>query len=150
MAPSVPPIPVLDLSTLVDRPFIRIDGTNYDIRHPDEFSLVQQLRQQRQAERVMLLVQAMVEKQASTADEEEYVSILDQSCRAVLIAPDAIHEKLRDDHRLAIVKAFTELLLEKTRKRAEATPPDQPPSTNSGTATSLDSPASTMEIPSGG
>lgn len=151
MATSVPPASVLDLSTVVDRPFITIDGEKCEIRHPDEFSLIQQLRQQRLAERVMALVALMLEKQASEADEQEYTRIVDDSCRQVLIAPDEIHRKLRDDHRLAIVKAFTELSLETTRQRAGAPAPiPDPHAPSSGTSSSLASSDSTEATPSGG
>lgn len=151
MATTVPPAPVLDLSTVVDRPFLKIDGEQFEIRHPDEFSLVQQLRQQRHAERVMALVEGMLHEPPSEATEREYAALLDQSCRQVLMAPDPIHEKLRDEHRLAIVKAFTGLLLERTRQRAGAPAPTSDPSEpNPGMSSSPDLPASTVETPSGG
>jgi len=148
-------IPSLDISTLVERPRVIIDGESFDMRHPDEFSLVEQLRLMRQARRLVELVHALTSDQSTDptvieAREREYDAIVNNTCRAVLLAPDDIHAKLREEHRVAISRAFTRLQSEQQRlRRTGANPETEEPATT-GTSSSPDSPDSTAVTPSAG
>jgi hypothetical protein len=134
MAPSES---VLDLSTLVDRPVVTIDRERYELRHPDELSLLDQLRMTRSATRVQVLVGLLtdVDRAPTPAEEDEYRALLDQTCRAILVAPDAVHAKLRDDHRVAIGRAFTQLQSAKNRQLAGAGAQPAVPETNDAPTT---------------
>lgn len=142
----------LDLTTVVERPQVRIDGELYDLKHPDEFSLVQSLRLSRQGQRVIELVTLLTDGVARAAPEvaaaeQEYEQLLDTTCRAVLVAPDAVHARLREDHRVAITRAFT-LLQTATLPRAGANAPEG--TTTTGTSSSLASAGSMAATPSAG
>ncbi|HMJ87978.1 MAG TPA: hypothetical protein VK504_32600 [Vicinamibacterales bacterium] len=153
MADSVTSPSALDLSTLVERHHVRIDGERYELRHPDEFSLIEQLRLFRQAKRVVELVTILTSDTAtpSEAEEKEYETLLDLTCRAVLDAPDEVHARLREEHRSAISRAFTQLQSEtNSRKRAGANPVTTAAPETNGSSSSLDSVDSTAATPSAG
>jgi hypothetical protein len=97
--------PILDLTTLVERPKIRIDGQLYGVRDTDEVNLVEYHRLQRLGEKVDLLSKDGL----SEAETEEALKALDTACRMILEAPDEVHQKIRDSHRMQILKVFTDL-----------------------------------------
>lgn len=103
--------PVLELTTLTDRASIRIDGKPYELRHRDEFAY---MAFRRHAHRFQRLGQLLRAKTISEKAEKEQSRLLDQFTQAILIAPPAVHAKLRDTHRLEIVKAFSSLLPTRT------------------------------------
>jgi hypothetical protein len=116
--PNTPltPAPVLDLSTLVERPIITIDKKPYELRHPDELSIIERMRVAKLSDRVLALTNAIIAAPEdgdglgiSEAEEVELVTKADQVCRALLLAPDDIHARLRDEHRIAIAQAFSML-----------------------------------------
>jgi hypothetical protein len=136
MTPPLPP--TLSISTLVTRPAVEIDGERYALFHPDEFALLQRvtlLAQYRRATELLGAVEAV-----SPAQAQELHGILDAMVRSVFVdAPDAVHQKLRDDHRAQIAGAFTRLLHERARAvvGAQTTAPTDPmppptPTTHSG------------------
>lgn len=95
--------PILDLGTLASRPTVRIDGKSYEMRTSDEFTYLVYRQYQRQFQRLGVLLK---KKRASQAEEKEQVRLLEDVVRKILLAPDAVHARLRDTHRLEIVKAF--------------------------------------------
>jgi hypothetical protein len=150
--PVVIDAPVLDISTLVDRPRVVIDGESYELKHPGEFSIVEQMRMMRQAKRIMVLVDRLMgDAEPTEAEECEYTTLSEASCRRVLIAPDDVHAKLREPHRVAIVQAFTALQSTTSRQAtgASETAAEQTP-TPTGASTSPTLSASTEAIPSNG
>jgi len=119
MAPrSTTPVPLLDISTLVTREHVRIDGTNYPLRSADELTYLFNRTLGGKFGRVGELLQR---KRRSKAQEQEKHRLLDECCRAVLEAPPLVHKKLSDRHRMEIVAVFS-LLLQARRKAAGATP----------------------------
>jgi hypothetical protein len=97
--------PLLDLTTLVERPFISIDGQKYELVTAGEMSPLD-------FHRLMRRIQEIQAVEPSTAGEPELVRVAklwDELCRSVLLAPDDIHTKLKDHHRTAILRAFTQL-----------------------------------------
>lgn len=97
--------PLLDLNTLVERPTIRVNGELYGLRDPDEVNLLEMERLKRLGEKVDVLGKDNI----SEAEIEEALKALDIACRMVLDAPDDVHRKLRDSHRMQILKVFTDL-----------------------------------------
>lgn len=98
---------LLDL-TIDDRPFMKINGKPYEVRTPGEFSYLAYRKHTRDFHR---MGQLLTQKRALTKKEEaEHDRLLDSMARMILMAPDAVHQKLRPVHRLEIIKAFSQLL----------------------------------------
>ncbi len=119
--------PLLDLTTLVERPFIRIDGESYDLFDPGEMSPLQ-------FHRIMLKAEELQSIDSTAAGEpelERVAKLLDDLCRLVLIAPDEVHARLKDRHRRAVLASFSVLQLAtaaRVRSEAEAVAPSGPTS----------------------
>lgn len=105
-----PQSPLLTLDTLIERPSIAIDGALFALRTPDDLSLVEHHRYARLAGRLDVLMQRAIQAPEDAETERELTATLDQMGRIVLDAPDVVHARLKDTHRLAIVTAFTTLL----------------------------------------
>lgn len=101
--------PVLTLSTVIDRPQIAIDGRLYSLRHADELPWLvyrDKANVYRQAAALFSL------KTRSAAQERELQRILPPLVASLVVdAPATVLRKLTDDHRLAIVATFSNLLL---------------------------------------
>ena len=98
---------VLELTTTVERPVIKIDGHAYAMRHPEECSLLEQhyLRQ---------WGQEIADAFKGDELDPEAMSLAEQRLREVvgLIMPElpqAIAQSLSDTQRLAIMRGFTGL-----------------------------------------
>lgn len=97
--------PLLSVATLIERPTIDIDGTKYEMRHPDELSLVDSHRFSRWAQRFEEL--AKQDEPGAELDE-----IADRIARAALIAvPEEVLARLTGQHKAAVAEVFTALLL---------------------------------------
>jgi hypothetical protein len=127
--------PVLELDALVERRTVAIKLSTgrqeFELRNSGEFSILEFHRLGTWGARIDEL-SAQVDGLAKVAGGEipeqlitELSSLLDQFCRLILMAPDAVHLVLSDTHRLRITKAFTELPggpPAQTGERAEAAP----------------------------
>lgn len=107
MARTTAPVPILDISTLVTREHVRIDGALYALRNADELTYLFNRTLGAKFGRVGGLLQR---KKRTKAQEQEKHQLLDECCRAVLDAPPAVHQKLSDRHRMEIVAVFSQLL----------------------------------------
>ncbi len=105
-APAIPG-PVLSLATLVERRTIKIDDKLYDLKHPGELGLVDHQRIGTQAS-LLSGLQARGEE-VSEGEAALLSGALDSCCRLILEAPDEIHARLNDFHRMGILNAFTQL-----------------------------------------
>ncbi|MGD9906429.1 MAG: hypothetical protein AB7U83_23420 [Vicinamibacterales bacterium] len=96
--------PILELDTRVqpDLSYVRIDGADYALMHPVLFGLAEHVRLIRDGERVDRL-SATAETDAERA---ELSQLLDAIVRRIVKAPDDVHQRLVDPHRLAIVAAY--------------------------------------------
>lgn len=146
-----PQFDTLDLTTLVERPKVRIDGELFELRHPDELSIVEQLRLEKMSQRAVHLIDEMraAAEGPSEEQQQELAAVMDKTCRLVLVAPDSVHAKLREPHRSAISRAFSVLQRASLRaaganQDAEATP------ITTGVNSSPDSVASTAATRPGG
>lgn len=120
--------PLLDLTTLIERPFVQIDGQRYDLVDAGEMSPLDFHRLMRKLGEIQAI-------DPMTTDEAELTRIAklwDDLCRQILLAPDEIHARLKDHHRTAILRAFTKLQHEaaaRARSDGAAAAPDGPTST---------------------
>jgi acid phosphatase family membrane protein YuiD len=145
--------PILDLSTLVDRPKIRIDGTLYELRSPDELSVLDSQRLTSAGKRIDALAGAS--DPAGEDDSGELAGLIDDVTRRVLVEiPETVFESLSQIQKLSICEVFTGLLLGRRMALAGAiarkltdSPKDMP---STGAMPSRDSSASTVVIPKGG
>jgi hypothetical protein len=105
--------PLLDLTTLIERSQVRIDGQLYDLLDAGELSLLQY-------HRLVRLGARLDDMQFDTEEQCAEVSrALDEFCRLVLVAPKEVQDKLSDGRRNQIVSVFMKLL---RAWAAEATP----------------------------
>ena len=95
--------PILELSTDSATCPIKIDAKAYAIRHPNALSLFDFKHVDRQLPRVAHLLQQTA---PSPEQRQELSQLLAEVTAIVLEAPDAVHAKLKDTHRLIIVEAF--------------------------------------------
>lgn len=100
---------VLDLSTSITRHTIKVDGKAYELRDPDELSLLEQhyLRQWGQD----------IEESFADESDAEAVSKGEHALRQTIgllmpSLPAEISERLSDTQRLAIIRGFTRLASE--------------------------------------
>jgi hypothetical protein len=100
--------PVLDLTTQPhERAVIRINGTDYPLKAMSTLGLRDYFYMQRTGPTVA----ALLEKSNLTVKEDQALSAsLDELCRRVLEAPDAVHAALGNVHRMRIFAAFSRLL----------------------------------------
>lgn len=126
--------PLLDLNTLVIRPLVRIDGVAYEMRGPDELSILENHRLLALGKRA----EAIEEIQDPTeADHAEYQEVLSRICRTVLLAPAEVLGRLLVPQRAAVALTFSRLWLmaslRTTRAIVETTkaqiPTAEPPTT---------------------
>lgn len=108
--------PLLDLDTLIERPFIRIDEAAYDLRSPGELSVFASAQLQRWGQRMQQLQGESTEEALAELDE-----LVGKIARAVMVdIPDEVFAKLSGEHRMAIIEVFTGLRLRETLKVAGA------------------------------
>lgn len=109
-APSdgAPAGPLLDLSTLIERPVIRIDGIGYEILSPDEISIIDGHRLGVWGRRINVLAES------DDADAEaELEQLIDKVARKVAVGvPGEVFAKLSGANKQAIADVFTGLLLQ--------------------------------------
>src|SRR5262245_25419825 len=97
----------LSIRTIVEVFHVRIDDVPHRLSHPDRLSLAQTMRMEAVAPRLGELLQRV---ETVTLEEQlELSQLLDEQCRIVLDAPAAVHERLTDVDRLAVVQAFIQL-----------------------------------------
>lgn len=97
--------PLLSIETLIDRPKVDIDGTKYELLHPDELSLVDNHRFSRWAQRFEEL--AKLDEPGDELDE-----VADRIARAALVdVPEEVLARLTGQHKAAVAEVFTALLL---------------------------------------
>ncbi|MBZ0164565.1 MAG: hypothetical protein K8H74_17865 [Notoacmeibacter sp.] len=97
--------PLLDLTTLIERPTIAIDGKSYEILSPDELSILDTQRFENWGREIQALCQ----------DEErgeELNALIDTvAARIMTGVPDDVAAKLTSAHRMRVIAVFTGLLL---------------------------------------
>jgi len=100
------PNALLELTSVLDRPFITFDGVRCELRQPEEFSVVDYQKLSRKGKRLDLLMNG---GDLSDDEERELGGLMSAIVKTILIAGDDVHAKLNDVHRLAIVRTFMQL-----------------------------------------
>lgn len=101
--------PLLDLSTLIERPSIEVDGVRYELFSADELSVLASHRLSIWGRRIEAI-------DAGTAEEDgaELATLIDNVVGAAMVdLPASVFESLSGAHKRAIVDVFTGLLLRK-------------------------------------
>ncbi|WP_086619276.1 hypothetical protein [Erythrobacter tepidarius] len=107
---------LLDLDTLIERPFITIDGERVEILHPDELSVIESHRFGVWGRRIEELAQ-----QTGEEAEKELDALVATVARKICVgASDALFARLPGTQRWAIIDLFTALRLRSTLKVAGA------------------------------
>lgn len=143
-SPTTPvPIPgrnlLLDLGHYAEVNEIRIDGVGYELRQPDQLTLVEGARLKKIGPRHDELLR---KEAAGTLDETEAAELavlLDTMTRVVLVAPETVHAALKDWQRIAIVLTFIGLStprLQATGATTEAAPSSSSPTGESSSPSS--------------
>lgn len=112
--------PLLDLTTLITRPVIAIDGAKFEILHPDQMSVIEQARMARAAREIDTLTEARPEDPDAQADSDLRLDdlIAETARRIAPDVPSEVWEKLSGAQHWAIIELFFALSLQ--RKMAAA------------------------------
>lgn len=107
-APPPRRAPLLNITTLVERRTVEVDGVLYELKSPQEVSVFDRERLRLRGARLQSLMDRVSrDEELSDAELEEARDLLDFITRLVLVAPDDVQRRLTDDHRLALAQAFT-------------------------------------------
>lgn len=91
---------LLDLSTLIDRPIVRIDGENYELRVREELGLLE-------FQRILKLHKQFTDLNEEDITEEQAKDALDAlDTILVILGPDLPLERLSDIHKSSIAQAW--------------------------------------------
>lgn len=111
-------IPTPDITTIVERPTLRIDGVTYTLRHPDELPYLAYRNKAGVYTRVnALFSKAREGDDLSDAEEQELEAILPGLVKSLLFAPDEVLAKLTTEQRVMVVGYFSQLVLQRTSDR---------------------------------
>jgi len=117
---------VLDLKTVVDRRIVRIDGTPYELKHPQELAVADYLRLGGKTDRVYQIERDAVEGKATEDQLVELMTVLDEIVGEVLLAPADIIKRLQIAQELAILEVFIALNPEQTTAQPEKSASEGP------------------------
>lgn len=97
--------PILDLSTLIQRPPIRVDGVIYHLKSSDELTLLESMQFTTWGNKLKELGEApdKVAELKALVDDVAWAAISDM--------PKAVFKKLKTVQRMQVVEVFTGLLL---------------------------------------
>ncbi len=118
--------PILTLETLVDRPQVKINGTSYGLKSPEEVSLLDYHRIWAQGRE---LDAAFSRPDLSMDEIGVLAKKIDELCRFLLDAPDDVHTRLTEVHKMRIVRTFIVLQLGPVVPAEPEPKPEGPPST---------------------
>lgn len=116
--PSSSNATLLNLSTLIERPVITIDGRRHEIMSPEELPILTSQRLTVRGKRMEILSK----QEVLNADEEsELTNILHELSNIIMepVAPE-VRAKLTDPMRTAVIEVFTMLLLTNRTGKAAA------------------------------
>jgi len=101
---------ILNLDTLVVRPLVTIDGTDYEMLNPGELSILDLHRFGALGSEFQSITDS-AEKDADLTDAQvvQVGATLDRMVRMILRAPDEVLNRLTDVHKYRIVECFSSL-----------------------------------------
>lgn len=106
--PTPAPTALLDLDTLTERPFVLIDKVKYELRTPEELSVLEYHRLGKIGARMNAIEEL---DEPGGTDEQEYEQLLTTLSGRVLLAPDEVKARLKAGQCVQIAVAFTRLRL---------------------------------------
>lgn len=134
--------PVLELSTLVERPTIAIDGTRYDILSADELSVVALERFTRMGRRIDELGRLDAPTPEQQSDLAEAIG--EVAASIMVGVPDDVRDRLSLVNLMRVIEVFIGLLPARMKRQAGAA------TSSTGARPRPGSSASTAGIPAGG
>ena len=114
--------PLLDLTTLIEQPTIKINGTTHEIMHPDQLGVIDFQRLSIMAGRVSDL---MKKSSHDDSDADALTSVItDLTDRIMVGVPAEVRAKLTESQRLAVAEVFMTLprVKAKTTRKAASNP----------------------------
>jgi hypothetical protein len=115
--------PVLNLTTIVTRPVITIDGTPYELRSPEELPW---LAYRGHAEVFRKAGPLLARATRTPAQEAQLERLLGPLVEALVIAPKPVLVKLSHHQRFAVLEVFSRLLPTATKTRPAGATPTRP------------------------
>ena len=95
---------ILDLTTQLARPVIRINGTKYQLLHPDELSIIDSTRYRETGATVSRL---LAQDTLSDQDGEELSAALAALTDRIMVdVPASVRDALAEKQRLSIAEVF--------------------------------------------
>ncbi len=112
---------LLDLTTLIEQPTIRINDVTHEILHPDQLGVLDFQRLSTMAGRVSVLMKT---PEPSDADAEELTAIIKNLTDRIMVGvPADVRDRLTEAQRLAVAEVFMTLPRVQSRKtRRKANP----------------------------
>lgn len=109
---------VLELTTLIERPKISVDGELYEILSPAELSVIESQRFAAQGRKY----DGLMAKDSLSDPQKKRVSKLvrDLADKIMVGVPDDKREKLSEAQKMEVIEVFTGLLLRRRLKAAGA------------------------------
>ncbi len=108
--------PLLDLTTLIEQPTIKIDGVQYEILHPDQLGVLDFQRLSTMAGSVSALMKRSGDEIDDKAAAELTTIIEDLTDRIMVGVPAENRAKLTESQRLAVAEVFMTLPRAQTRR----------------------------------
>lgn len=105
--------PILDLSTLIERPIIRVDGADYHLKSPEELTLLESQQFTAWGKEIEALA-----RDGKSEDLSAVVRIVARD--ALADVPGEVFGRLSPSQLMAIVEVFTALLLSRRLRLAGA------------------------------
>lgn len=106
---DIAPRPILDLSTVIHRQVIAIDGRRYELRDASEITIEQQAYLERTMPRLGALLINISAGAADHAKRQDADRILRHICEMAIDAPAKVLDALQVTQRIAVVRVFLKL-----------------------------------------
>jgi hypothetical protein len=126
-------VPVLTLDSLIDRPVVVINGSEYELMTRGGLPPLDVARLAKYSRRVEALIEKSQTEDLKATEEKELEVLPDKICRLILMAPDAVQKKLTDKQRMDITATFLTAPWWMGRNTAPTETPTTTPSAPNGT-----------------
>ncbi len=141
---------LLDLTTLIEQPTIKINGVVYQILHPDQLGILEFQRLSAMAGRVSEL---MKKDEHDDEDDEVLAKIIDKLTNRIMnVVPADVRGSLTQTQKLAVAEVF--MMLPKVRmptpRKAGKTAKAKATNRSDGSRLQYDAKRSSAETPTGG
>lgn len=111
--------PMIELSTLIERPVIEIDGETHELTAPDELTIMQSARIAALGRKLDVLMKT---ENPQPQDQKALEKVLEELTGLIMApVPHEVRSRLAEAHQLAVIEVFTTLLLARKTKLAGAT-----------------------------